>query len=109
MKMLQLDRPATARDPKRFDVHYVILEATWERFRESGDARRALAIAGAEYVAREGAGLFGKAYTDPSVDALFTRFAAMSSDDLLAYSAGAWNDKAGNRTRLLALFGGRAR
>lgn len=110
MKVLQLDRPATARDPKRFDVHYVILEATWQRFRESRDARRALAIAGAEYVAREGASLFGKAYTDPSVDALFTqRFAAMNSDDLLAYSAGAWDDKAGNRARLLALFGGPAR
>jgi hypothetical protein len=106
MKMLQLDRPVTARDPKRFQVHYVILEATWEKFREAGDARRALAIAGAEYVAREGASLFGKAYTDPSVDALFAqRFAAMSSDDLVAYSAGAWDDKAANRVRLLGLFG----
>ena len=106
MKMLQPDRPVMARDPKRFQLHCVILEATWERFREAGDARRALAIAGAEYVAREGSRLAGKAYTDPSIDALFAqRFAMMSSDDLVAYSASAWDDKGANRARLLKLFG----
>jgi len=106
MKMLQLDRPAAARDRGRFEVHYVILQATWDKLRESNDARRALAIAGAEYVAREGSALFGRAYTDPAVDALFRqRFATPGSRDLVAHCAAAWDDAQGNRARLLGLFG----
>jgi hypothetical protein len=105
MKMLQLDRPVAARDRKRFDVHRVVLEATWERARESGEPRRALAIAGAEHVVRAGASAFGNAYTDPSVDALFARqFAAMNRDDLFDYAAPSWDDTTSNRFRLLALF-----
>lgn len=103
LKMVQADRPVAARDPNRLVLHLAVLHDTWNAFREKGDRRRALAVAGAEFGLREAAKLPG-GYAGAAADEMFhARFAGLDTAGLLAYIGSAWDDEARNFARVQAL------
>ena len=103
LKMLQLDRPAAARDASRLNLHFAALNETWKTYREKGDRRRALAIAGAELALRGDFALPDGYSGDGATQVFRERFEALDETSLARYIGEAWEDEGANLARVQKL------
>lgn len=105
IKALQPDRPKEQRHFARALIQWTIVDHIWKHFRTAGEARRALAVAGAELVMRGETAAFEHSYVHPGLTAVFReRFAAMDAAQLEDYAGIIWDVPLMNQARWMSAF-----